>query len=679
MDDRLDELIAAALVAEDAYEADPNRAGLDRLIEHWDAVLADPGLRSLGHSTCTAVAGSAANALLHRYQQTGADTDLERAIVLYREAIATAQAAGALDGGDLSNLGNALVARHERRGGVDDLTDAVALYEAAVSITTPNDPARPGRLTNLANAQMGLYESGDPGRLDVALETFERALAAAATGTAAWAGCAANLAAGLQARYERDGSAAELERLIAIAAAAVEATPSSSPELPLRLNTVAAALLSRYAASGVGADLDHAIALLQRATEALRAGSLARPGVMSNLGNAMLARYGHSGRLSDLADAIDSLEVAVAATPHTAPIRARWLNNLASALNARYEARGEIGDLERAATLAQAAVDALPPASPDQPAQLTNLANALAALFERAHEASTLGEAIDHLRRAATLAPADGRERRIILSNLGYALQVRYQYGGSGGDLDAAVTAYRQALDGLPADDPLRWRFFGNLGGALQLRSELTQSDDLDEAIACYRAFVDHAPRESSDRPIALSNLAHGLESRYQRFRDPAALAAAVALYRESCADGVRLRPGVFLVIARRWGSWATGRLDWAEATEALDCARDCLTEVVRAQLLRSHKESWLGDARDLAGQAALAAARAGDHRHAALAFEETRAVLFSEALERDRATLEGLARSGRGELVDRYRAAAARLAALERRIDPPNLDAEAA
>ena len=46
-----------------------------------------------------------------------AERDLESAIALYREALATATASGKVDGGDIGNLANALIARYQARSG----------------------------------------------------------------------------------------------------------------------------------------------------------------------------------------------------------------------------------------------------------------------------------------------------------------------------------------------------------------------------------------------------------------------------------------------------------------------------------------------------------------------------------------------------------------------------------
>jgi hypothetical protein len=62
--------------------------------------------------------------------------------------------------------------------------------------------------------------------------------------------------------------------------------------------------------------------------------------------------------------------------------------------------------------------------------------------------------------------------------------------------------------------------------------------------------------------------------------------------------------------------------------------------------------------------------ARAGDARDAALALEGGRALLLSEALERDRAQVEDLRALGRHDLAVRYQRTAERWADLTHLVD---------
>jgi hypothetical protein len=200
--------------------------------------------------------------------------------------------------------------------------------------------------------------------------------------------------------------------------------------------------------------------------------------------------------------------------------------------------------------------------------------------------------------------------------------------------------------------------------------------DELERAIASYRASLRDTPSASPDYAVTTSNLAQGLQSRYTLDGAPGDLSEGIELYRASCHDGARSRPGTFIGVSRRWAGWALQRAAWVEAVEALGYARSCIREVLRSQVLRAHSESWLREADGLAATAtaAWAALRVSDPRGAVTALEEGRVVL----LLRERADLLRLAAGGHDSLVAAYRAAAARLNAVGGSGAAPNPDHDA-
>jgi CHAT domain-containing protein len=99
---------------------------------------------------------------------------------------------------------------------------------------------------------------------------------------------------------------------------------------------------------------------------------------------------------------------------------------------------------------------------------------------------------------------------------------------------------------------------------------------------------------------------------------------------------------------------------------EAYGLGLEAMDRLFRVQLLRRHRETWLLAAEGLPLRAAYALAADGDPAAAAVTVERGRALLLSDALERDRADLEHLPAAQQG-LVDRYRQAADRVDHLER------------
>jgi hypothetical protein len=82
---------------------------------------------------------------------------------------------------------------------------------------------------------------------------------------------------------------------------------------------------------------------------------------------------------------------------------------------------------------------------------------------------------------------------------------------------------------------------------------------------------------------------------------------------------------------------------------------------------VREHTETMLRLTTTMHADAAYALDKSGNSPEAAGAVERGRAVLLSEALERDRADLQRLLETGHRDLAGRYRRAALRLSTLMR------------
>ncbi|MFD4604366.1 CHAT domain-containing protein, partial [Streptomyces sp. NPDC058464] len=125
--------------------------------------------------------------------------------------------------GRLSNLGAALLARFERTGALEDLDTAITVGQQAVATTPADHPERAGRLTNLGNAlQTRSERTGRPQDLDAAASRLLEAseVSAAAPSLRVQAG---ERAAGLLAQSGDVAQAAE------VAEAAVRLLPQVAP------------------------------------------------------------------------------------------------------------------------------------------------------------------------------------------------------------------------------------------------------------------------------------------------------------------------------------------------------------------------------------------------------------------------------------------------------------------
>jgi hypothetical protein len=117
------------------------------------------------------------------------------------------------------------------------------------------------------------------------------------------------------------------------------------------------------------------------------------------------------------------------------------------------------------------------------------------------------------------------------------------------------------------------------------------------------------------------------------------------------------------------WGGWTIRQGAWDEAAEAYTHALAAMYRLVRVQVGRADQETSLRPAAELCAPATFALAQAGHERQAVSAFERSRAVLLTEALQESRTDVQRLAQDAPAFAMH-YRAAAERLTQLTRRTD---------
>jgi hypothetical protein len=183
------------------------------------------------------------------------------------------------------------------------------------------------------------------------------------------------------------------------------------------------------------------------------------------------------------------------------------------------------------------------------------------------------------------------------------------------------------------------------------------QRGSLVEAIRWYDAAIAATDPASPELPSRLHNRAGGLRRLHELDARPADLQHAVADYRDGCRRAVGVVAEVGLLCGLSWGTWASGRRAWAEAAEAFQFAADAAEQLVRRQLTRWDKQTWLRAIRTMPAAAAFALCQAGALPPALVRLEWGRARLLSDALGRNRADLDVLAQT-HPQLAERYRLA---------------------
>jgi CHAT domain-containing protein len=614
--------------------------------------------------------------ILEAVAQARTAAELDQVVAAYPELLAgdtvDALAAAGLPGGDRAAhaLLDVVVRRLRicRDRGAPAAVAEVPLLIGGLPDVIPDAMRR-------AYVDFAAYEQGDdPDGLDRALRAWQEA-----PQQPGWASLDPRVrrmvqgdgGAVLLARYARSGGAADLDAAIGLYEELLAGTGGNdTEEVRARwMHGLSTALLDRYQAAGADADRQRATDLAMAAAEKAADRNLAA--TQYGLARALLAN-------PDPAAADRSVEAGRAAVRAAAaddPQRSSYANSLGQSLLQRYERTGALVDLDESVAVLTQAYAGASPGTPWYPSLCNNRGNALLTRYERTGDPAHLDEAVDALQAAVDATGTDDVRRVAHLSNLAGALESRYQLRRDIPDLLAAHEAATAAVSGAAAG-PERSDYLLNLASIMLAIDDLVpgQSTSVDEAITALEEAVDLTGEQSPRRPATLKALGDALVRRYDETGDQQSAAVALLAYRDACDLGLEVRPEAALAAARAWAGWALRREAWDEAITAGRQGLAAARMLHRRQLLREHGASFRRDVGDLHSRLALALAMtgAGAYPDSLLVLEEGRAVLMSDALERDRADLAELAGAGHADLLERYRAVTAEIAALDE--PPPDL-----
>jgi tetratricopeptide (TPR) repeat protein len=629
------------------------------VVDTFRTILAHPQFPGLRPALRAQVLGRTGAALAQRSDAEPAADELDEALTMVSAAL-TLVATGSPVGAELLDcMLVVLMVRYEHTGADTDLESALAVMERGGG----RDPDQPNdRGHNLARLGSTLLErfvaEERAGSLIAAVNVLREAVELA--GEHDIAERLGDLGAANLSLYELTGSAEHLTASIEFLHRAREFGPSDHAHL----SNLGNALLTLYEHGGERADLDEAITMFELSTTT-DVHTPARAGLLSNLGNGLWRRYDRDGDLGDLDRAVDLLQRAVALAGPGSPWAPSMLTNLGIYLRRRFERTGGVDNLDAAIAALSRAADLANPRSVNAFSPVLNLGTAMMRRYAHTGSVADLDASIGHYQRAAQIAPTGSPAMPVILADLGLALSKSLEEGDAARDIDDAITVLERAVDLTPEDSADYPRHVLALGAGYLLRAELHDqaAPDIDRAVGCFRIAVDATPADSPDLPRRLSNLSNGLRAAANPDLDDP---ERTAIYRRTCELGLDADVQTTLATVRLWGAWAAHRRAWPDAAAAYRFGVSAMHRLVRIQLVRQDKEDSLLDAGGIAESAAHALAKAVALEEAVTAIEQGRAVLLSDALQRDRADLEQLHDGPARALADRYRGCAARVRDLE-------------
>ncbi|KAJ6540398.1 CHAT domain-containing protein [Mycena capillaripes] len=416
-------------------------------------------------------------ALHHRFQQLGDIMDINKAVVIYRDAVRLTPDSHPDKAYRLMDLGNCLIDHFKRCNDLQDLDEAIKKHEDAVCLIPDHDSDRPAMLTRLG---------------------FQ-----------------------LVARFNRLGNLDDLCHGISRQEDAVALTPDGDPNKPSILMNLGIALHTRFRRLGKPVDINRAALILKDAVDLTPDGHPARPVMVHTLGTCLQTHFQQSGNLRNLNECISRLKEAVHLTADGHPHMPIMLNNLGGALKSRFDLLGDLSDLEESISMMKDAVQLTPDGYPDKPDRLNNLGGSLQSRFERFGDRRDINEAVLMREDAVSLTPDDHPDKPGKLNNLGTSLQIRFKRFGDIGDLNKCISIMEDAVELTPDGHSTKPGIMCMLGTSLLTRFDHTRElDDLEKSISKLEAAVLLAPPGHPEKPILLINYGNALYSRYEQFQN---------------------------------------------------------------------------------------------------------------------------------------------------------------
>ncbi|KAG2009728.1 mucin-like protein 1, variant 3 [Coprinopsis cinerea AmutBmut pab1-1] len=514
--------------------------------------------------------------LLHEYRQSIDKSNLDTAIVVASDILASYHVVTNYRAQLALRAGNALVLRYLSCGDEDDLSSARALFQDAKEASGTGDPMllialadlrhvgfanflESGMLQGMSGLQemaryveaarvedqegQEAYElgsqlmQGDKLAIDEAILQFRRSLSLRPPQHPRRHNTLAHYALALGNRFACTGQIKDLEQSISLHKEALSLCPRGHPERTVSLNNLANALSTHFRNKGNFLDLDECIALHREALSLRPLGHPDHAGSLNNLANALSTRFQKKADFRDLDECIKFHREALSLRPLGHPDRGNSLNNLASALYTRFRNKGDFRDLDECIALHREALSLCPLGHPDRASSLNNLASALSTRFGNKGDFWDLDECIALHREALSLVPRGNPHRAGSLNNLANALSTRFDNKGDLRDLEQCISLHREALDLRPHGHPDRASSLNNLGSALSTRfGNKGDFRDLDECIALHREALSLRSLGHRDRGNSLNNLAGALFRCFQSAGNFEALTECIVHGREVLA-----------------------------------------------------------------------------------------------------------------------------------------------
>lgn len=605
-----------------------------------------------------------AMALAVRYPVTGRAEDGAESVRVMKSVAAAAGPDDPQRSVYLSNLGDILVSRFLRDGDAADLDAAVEAHMRAFRKVLPDAGDRAQHLPKLSYALRLRYDDRrDPGDLERVVAVIRDAVADGYPSPDCRVASLAELTKVLLWRFDHTRDTADLDAAVTAGREAVRPNAASEAPSDTALSRLASALFTRYQQTGNAADLDEAISTLATALADMPDGDGQRLSTLHNHALLTQARAVLTGSSADFDRSVAELRDVTGARSPDDPTRWLDFNSLGIALRVRHASLGDDTDMHAAV---EAHRTALREASGDpllRAIAAFGLANVLSSVYEETSDRAVLDEAITLAAGAEHDFPEHGHAVSQALSILSWLLRMRVDLPGEPDPTDVAemLRVSKRMIDTARPGSADHSLFLRSRAVALTTAARARRDPSLlDQAVATARQAVESTRPGDARRAEWLWSLGLILQQRHRVTGNGADQAATLACWREAARDPYG-GPDMVTRCAVHAGRLAVQRGDIDGSVADYGLAVRHLPTVawhgMRTKVRSDTLRRWSG----LASEAAGAAIAAGQPATAVELLEQSRSVLWTQALN---------LRSDLGELARSQPALAERLTALRSQLD---------
>lgn len=582
----------------------------------------------------------------------GTLSDIDEAIELTREALHL----GSPTRQGLVKLAVYFHGKFDITDADSDLDEAIAIIQQAVASTPPEHPSHPLLLHKSAiwlvvryNRSKSLPDLNEAIRvqrsvLELGSEDHKDRLS--------WLNTMASL---LSRRFEAEGKQLDIDEAVQISRNIAATVPVDSPVRILYLSNLGQILNERYSRiadpSNVS-DQEEAIQITKQLADSLPDDSRDLVRVLNNYTTFLGDRFLRTGALSDLEEALQSGERVLTLLRPDDQNRAVILSNTAIQLSRRYELIGTRADLDRALAMGKEAVSVS--SGDDQFPCQHNLAILLKLHHHITESLDELNEAIHIQQQAIEITPADHRDLHGYLHNLCCLLMTHYRQTEDEHSLQEASDIAGRILETIPSDHPSLAAYWNTCGVILYSFYIVTHDKSMLDHVIWIQGEVlnltDDDDPQSADR---LVNIASSLYDRFKTTQSRDDLDKATEYY-QSALQHVPSSVVSRINAGRGLLKCYAAISDWPQAYQAAVSALQLVPKLTSRLLTTRDRQDTLSQLTGLASEAAAVALHAGEGEVAALRCLEQARGLLQTSLEKTSFDILQL-RSRHPELADQF------------------------